>query len=105
MCKSINKICIFGTIPCKEIEIISASCDNMALADSRTYLQESQSGTLYGVHRERVAVQGSNGEWVAGIRQTEIAAVPHPDGAVRLVTRTWEAIGIVSSPASCVMPP
>ena len=84
----------------------------MALADSRTYLEESQGGTLYRVHRERIAVQGSNGEWVAGIRQPDMAvpqpygepAVPQPYGAVRLVTRTWEAIGIVSSPACCVMP-
>ena len=69
----------------------------MALADSRTHLEESENGTLYGTRTERVAVQGADGEWIAGIRKIEMALITLPNGAARIITRTQEAVGIVSN--------
>ena len=36
----------------------------MALAGTRTQFEQSDNGTVYGVHTETVAVQGDNGELV-----------------------------------------
>ena len=68
----------------------------MALAGARTQLEESVNGTLYGVHTETVAVQGDNGELIAGVRQIAFAAKRLPNGALHLFTRTQEAVGVVS---------
>ena len=68
----------------------------MALASSRTQFEQSDNGTVYALHTETVAVQGDNGELVAGVRQIAIAAKRLPNGALQLFTRTQEAVGVVS---------